>query len=114
MLYPASKQQMEAPGALKNAYAEMLNGCLAHPSQWEWYAVWMIELKDGTHIGEMCFKGITENVDAEIGYGIAEEHRRRGYGSEADNIASQSVLRKAGFIPTAETGEEGPIFVRLK
>ena len=31
--------------------------------------------------------------------------------TEADNIASQKVLSKAGFIPTGETGEEGPLFL---
>ena len=63
-IYAASKEQMEAfiaiqnVSVLKEAFTEMLNGCLARPDQWEWYAIWMIELKDGTHIGELCFKGI--------------------------------------------------------
>ena len=48
-IYPASKEQMEAFIAaqsvdiLKAAYTEMLDGCLAHTDQWEWYAIWMIE-----------------------------------------------------------------------
>lgn len=33
---------------LKTAYMEMLEGCRKHPEQWEWYAIWMIDLKD-TH-----------------------------------------------------------------
>ena len=119
------------------AYTEMLNGCLSHPKQWEWYAIWMIELKDGTHIGELCFKGVSEEGIAEIGYGIAEDYQRCGYATEAvsaladwalsqpdimcvmaeteeSNTASRKVLNKAGFIPTGETGEEGPLFVRKK
>ena len=78
-IYAVSKEQMEAFIAvqsvvvLKAAYTEMLNGCLAHPDQWEWYAIWMIELKDCTHIGELCFKGIDESGSAEIGYGIDEK-----------------------------------------
>ena len=142
-LYAASQAQMEAfiaeqsVDVLKAAYTEMLDGCLMHPEQWEWYAIWMIELKDGTHIGELCFKGITENGIAEIGYGIAEDYQCRGYATEAvsaltdwalvqpcvtavlaeteqSNIASQKVLNKAGFVPTGETGEEGPLYVCKK
>ena len=142
-LYAASKEQMEtfiaaqSVDVLKAAYTEMLNGCLKHPDQWEWYAIWMIESKAGTHIGELCFKGITENGAAEIGYGIAERFQGCGYGAEAvsaltdwaleqprvmcvmaeteaSNIASQKVLNKAGFMPTGETGEEGPLYVRKK
>ena len=142
-IYAASQEQMEAfiaaqPfDALKAAYTEMLNCCLSHPDQWEWYAIWMIELKDNTHIGELCFKGVTEKGIAEIGYGIAEDYRGCGYATEAvsaltdwalmqpcvmcviaeteaSNTVSQKVLKKAGFLPTGETGEEGPLFARRK
>lgn len=142
-LYAASKEQMEKFIAeqpidvLKEAYTEMLNGCLAHPDQWNWYAIWMIELKDGTHIGELCFKGLSEEGITEIGYGISEDYQGNGYATEAvsalvnwaleqdgvicvtaeteeSNIASQKVLSKAGFVPTGETGEEGPLFVRRR
>ena len=47
-IYPASREQMESSilaekdDELKKAYGEMLDGCLAHPDQWEWYAMWMI------------------------------------------------------------------------
>ena len=135
-IYTASKEQMEAFIAtqtidvLKVAYTEMLNAAVSHPDQWEWYAIWMIELKDGTHIGELCFKGITSEGSTEIGYGIAAESQGHGYATEAvsalvdwafkqpgtvcvtaeteeSNAASQRVLSKAGFTPT-EIGEEGP------
>ena len=43
----------------------------------------MIELKDGTHIGELCFKGLDSNGITEIGYGISEEYQRNGYATEA-------------------------------
>ena len=136
-IYAASQEEMEtfiasqSVDALKEAYSEMLDGCLSHPEQWEWYAIWMIELKDGTHIGELCFKGITSDGSAEIGYGIAAESQGHGYATEAvsalvdwafkqpgticvtaeteeSNAASQRVLSKAGFTPTGEIGEEGP------
>ena len=142
-LYAASREQMEAfiasqeINVLKAAYTEMLDGCLAHPEQWEWYAIWMAELKDGTHVGELCFKGIDGSGSTEIGYGVADEYQGHGYASEAvtalvdwalehpgvncvtaeteeNNAASQRVLQKAGFLPTGEAGEEGPLFIRRK
>ena len=141
-IYPASKEQMDvfiaaqSVDVLKKAYTEMLDGCLANPDQWEWYAIWMIELRDGTHIGELCFKGIN-GEETEIGYGIAEDHQDHGYATEAvtaavswalrqnkincvtaevdkDNIASIRVLEKAGFEPANRIGKEGPIYRRMR
>ena len=138
-IYPASEDQMEefiadqTVDVLKSAYTEMLTGCLEHTDQWEWYAIWMIELKDGTHIGELCFKGIDGSGSTEIGYGIAENYQGCGYATEAiksviswaleqnkincvfaevdrENIASIRVLEKSGFDPTGMIGEEGPIY----
>ena len=83
-LYPASREQMEAMIAseadkeLRKAYTEMLDSCLRRPDQWDWYAVWMIEQKDGTRVGDLCFKGLREDGVAEIGYGILEEYQGRG------------------------------------
>ena len=80
-IYPSTQNQMEAfiaaqtNDALKAAHSEMLEGCLKHPDIWEWYAMWMIELNNGTHIGELCFKGLDANGVAEIGYGILEMPR---------------------------------------
>lgn len=68
---------------MKTAYTEMLDGATNHPEQWEWYAVWMIELIDGTHVGELCLKGIDEFGSTEIGYGIAENYQNCGYATEA-------------------------------
>ena len=141
-LYAATQEQMEAFIAaqsidvLQAAYREMLDGCLAHPDHWDWYAIWMIELKDGTHIGELCFKGIDESGSTEIGYGIADSYQLCGYATEAvaaaaawalkqaaircvtaevdkDNSASVRVLEKAGFEPTGRIGEEGPIYRKM-
>ena len=42
-IYPASLEQMKAMIAseqdaeLKKAYSEMLEGCLRHTDQWDWY-----------------------------------------------------------------------------
>ncbi len=143
VIYAASREQMEAFIAaqeidvLKAAYTEMLDGCLAHPDKWEWYAIWMIESGDGTHIGELCFKGVDESGSTEIGYGIAEDFRGQGYATETvtavtawalaqktvncvtaevdkDNLASVRVLEKSGFVPTGKNGEEGPIYRKTK
>lgn len=134
-LYPASQDQMvkacreETDAELKKAYKDMLDGCAAHPDQREWYVMWIIELKNGVRIGDLCFKGLFDGV-TEIGYGLLEEYRGKGYATEAvkaavqwafghgasvieaeaepDNISSQRVLQKCGFTPNGKTGEEGP------
>ncbi len=136
---PASREQMEAAIAseqdaeLKKAYAEMLDECIHNPDQWAWYAMWMIELKDGMHIGDLCFKGLRDDGVAEIGYGILEEYQGRGYATEAvqaaccwafqhaevkaleaeadaGNAASLRVLEKCGFRANGVIGEEGSRF----
>ena len=140
-IYPAMREQMETfiaaetDADLKTAYTEMLEGCLRHPNQWEWYAMWMIELHVGTHIGDLCFKGLGADGIVEIGYGILEEYQSQGCATEAvgaavnwalqqpgvtrveaetepDNRASQRVLEKCGFLPSGTIGEEGPRFFR--
>ena len=142
-IYPASREQMErilaAEGDddLRKAYGEMLEGSLAHPEDRAWYAMWMIEKKDGTRIGDLCFKGIPAGRNPELGYGLLEAFRGRGYAAEAvrlalqwafrhpevkaveaetdaDNRASRRVLEKCGFRPMGILGEEGPRFIRYK
>ncbi len=139
-IYPATRQQMEDTVAatidedLRKAYREMLSDSLQNPEQWNWYAMWMIELKNGTHIGDLCFKGLNEHGVTEIGYGILDEYQKQGYATEAvaammewafqnpnvtaieaeaedDNIASKRVLEKCGFVPNGIIGEEGARFV---
>ena len=122
---------------LIKAYCEMLQGCLEHPEDWAWYAIWMIKAKDGAHVGDLCFKGLREDGAVEIGYGILEEYQDLGYATEAvdaavrwaleqpgvtrveaetepGNRASQRVLEKCGFVPSGIVGEEGPRFVRCQ
>ena len=139
-IYPANREQMESSilaekdDELKKAYGEMLEGCITHPDQWDWYAMWLIEKTDGTLIGDLCFKGLEEK-NPEIGYGILDEFQGHGYATEAvtlavewafghpeiiaieaetdpENAASQKVLKKCGFEATGEIGEEGPRFIR--
>lgn len=141
-LYPASNEEMqtliaeESIPELKDAFLQMLNGCLAHPDQREWYAIWNAQLNDGseTVVGSLSFKGLKEDGAVEIGYGTNAGFARKGYMTEAvsavarwaavqqgvkrieaetasDNTASKRVLEKAGFIPSGEIGKEGPRYV---
>ncbi len=87
--------------------------------------------KSGTVIGTIYFKNLPVNGTSEIGYGINEPYRNRGYVSEAlqamlrrengisrviadttpDNLASQKVLKRNGFV-LQEITEEKLIFIR--
>ena len=140
-IHIASREEMtrfieaQSDPVLITAYREMLQGALDHPDRWEWYALWMIEDKGGAHVGDLSFKGFGADGAVEIGYGVDEAYRGRGYAAEAvgaavswalrqpgvarvyaeteaDNAASQRVLAKCGFAPTGTLGEEGPRFVK--
>ncbi|MCR4818630.1 MAG: GNAT family N-acetyltransferase, partial [Fretibacterium sp.] len=141
-LYPISDKEMrslvenEKDTGLKQAYLEMLRGCVQEPENRIWYTLWAIELKSkpGTIIGDFCFKGLNTNGMVEIGYGLREGYCGHGYMTEAvkrisqwaltqngvtrvesetapENEASQKVLLHAGFVPTGKNGEEGPRFL---
>lgn len=122
---------------LKQAYQEMLDGCLKNPEHRLWYTAWKISLKENKQlIGSAGFKGSANKYSVEIGYGIDEEFEGNGYATEAtkalidwafgqegiyfieaetdsDNRASQRILEKLSFKPDGE-GEEGPRFVLEK
>ena len=125
----------ETDEEMKEAYTEMLEGCQVHSAQRMWYAVWFMKLADGSDeiIGDLCFKGITNDGIVEIGYGIHPLYEGNGYTTEAvnalvrwavsqprvtrveaetdpENIASQKVLANVGFVANGEIGEEGPRF----
>ena len=141
-LYPLSDEEMrlviekESDPEMKQAYTEMLEGCLSNSDKRIWYAIWNMELKDesGIIVGDFCFKGLSDDGVIEIGYGLKEEYRHHGYMTEAvkaitewalsqesvkqveaetdaENIASQKVLLQSGFISNGKMGEEGPRFV---
>ena len=85
-------------------------------------------------VGDLCFKGLPENGQPEIGYGLLPEYEHQGYATEAvraacrwafeqpgvtaveaetapDHAASQAVLHRVGFVPTGTVGAEGPRFI---
>lgn len=124
----------ESDSELQTAFQEMLDGCLEHPDQRQWYAIWTISLHDGTHIGDIDFKGLNPDGMVELGYGICPAYQGQGYATEAvqamtawasnqpgvtrveaetepANYASQRVLAKAGFRDAGVMGEEGPRFL---
>lgn len=144
-LYPISDDEMqkkidnENDPELKKAYSEMLRGCLDNPTDRVWFATWNMELKKQPQIivGDLCFKGITEDGMVEIGYGLKEGYCGNGYMTEAvkamtewalsqnnvsrveaetdpDNQPSKNILAKVGFVQTGEIGEEGPRFALEK
>ena len=50
-------------------YTDMLDLSLAHPEQWVWYTAWGLYQNDsGDWVGDLCFKGLPENGQPEIGY----------------------------------------------
>ena len=141
MIHTASQDEMiriiekQTDEILEKAYREMLQGCLDHPDAWDWHASWIIERKNGSHVGDLSFKGLGADGSVEIGYGITEENRGNGYATEAvdavvawalsqpgvcrveaetasENRASQRVLEKCGFVPSGIIGEEGPRFFK--
>lgn len=138
-IHPLSDGEMERmieaePDAgLKQAYGEMLAGCRANPGGRLWHVVWAIDGCRGERIGDLSFKGVSPEGTTELGYGIAEGHRGKGYATEAvkamaawafghpeirvveaeteaGNGASRRVLEKCGFAVTGEIGAEGPRF----
>jgi len=138
-IHPLSDEEMarmvegEEDEGLKQAYGEMLAGCRTNPGKRLWHAVWAIEGLRGERVGNLSFKGVSAEGVTELGYGIEEGHRGKGYATEAvkamaawafghpeiraveaeteaGNGASRRVLEKCGFAATGETGEEGPRF----
>jgi len=126
----------ETNQVLKAAYLEMLAGCKKNPEHRIWHALWVLQLNDGsgTIVGSLSFKGLNDNGMIEIGYGMNPEYQGKGLMTEAvsaaahwasqqpgvlsieaetkmDNIASQRVLEKAGFVPKGIIGSEGPRYI---
>lgn len=128
--------EKESDPEMKQAYVEMLEGSLSNSDKRILYAIWNMRLKDETGIiaGDFCFKGLGDDGVIEIGYGLKEEYWHHGYMTEAvkaitewalsqecvmqveaetdaENIASQKVLLRSGFVSNGKMREEGPRFV---
>lgn len=144
-LFPISNFEMrqmidaEKDEMLKQAYSEMLQGCIADSKNRIWYSMWVMELKEkpGIIVGDFCFKGPSKNGMVEIGYGLRDGFCGNGFMTEAlkaisewtfsqenisvieaetsdDNEKSKNVLFNAGFKFLGNIGEEGPRFQLVK
>lgn len=142
LIYPGSNDDMkqlidaEQNAELKQAYSEMLKGCMENPEHRQWYTLWFIELKEQPYVivGDLSFKGLNPDGMVELGYGLRDGYCGKGYMTEAvraitqwalkqsnvsrveaetepDNIASQNVLINTGYIQTGHFGHEGPRYL---
>lgn len=141
-IYPVSDDRLkeivdaETNPELKQAYNEMLQGCLLEPENRIWHTVWLIVLRNQaeTIVGDLSFKGMNADGMVELGYGLREGFCGNGYMTEAvraisawaleqngvsrveaetepENQASQNVLFRSGYVPTGKNGDEGPRFL---
>lgn len=123
----------EADPEMRKAYSEMLELMLGLNGSEEWGSDWKIRLKTGATVGGIGFKGLPDAEGiVEIGYGIDEAYRQRGYATEAvggmvkwakkqdgvkyitaqtepNNKISQKVLLANDFTRDGN-GKEGPLF----
>ena len=133
----SSLLEQETDQEMKQAYSEMIETMRKLPGKEEWGCDWSINLTSGVTIGGICFKGTPDAEGVvEIGYGIEEEYRQKGYATEAvkgfvkwalehnevkcvvaqtdiHNEISQKVLIRNGFLQDGY-GEEGPLFNIIK
>ena len=93
LLTPMSENELEQriqkmpEGELRQAYTEMLEGCRREPENRLWYTAWKIQLKkDGTLLGDLCFKGAPVKGTVEWGYGLEEAFWNQGYMTEAARV----------------------------
>ena len=121
-LYPLSDEEIrlviekESDPEMKQAYTEMLEGCLSNPDKRIWYAIWNMELKDDpeTIVGDFCFKGLGDDGVVEIGYGLKEEYRHYGYMMEAVKVITEWALSQDGVKQVeAETDVENDVYQKL-
>jgi len=112
--------ELEEP--VKTAMRTSLQKVIENKEDYLWYTNWVIVFKkENKIIGGLCFKGYPdEKGKVEIGYGMQDEYRCKGYATEAvkelinwafsfnnvteiiaetekDNLASHRVLEKVGM-----------------
>ncbi|MEN6594576.1 MAG: GNAT family N-acetyltransferase [Clostridiaceae bacterium] len=139
----SEKIQKETDAHLKSAYTEMRDCVLQHPDQALWHTAWRMTLKDtGETLGDLGFHGVPVDKTVEIGYGVLEQYRNKGYATEAvhaladwaftqtnvyfaraitdeGNTASERVLEKVRFKklpldPAAASLEDGQTLWELE
>lgn len=118
------------PGEMRPIYEIKIGKMAAVPESWLFCTYWQIVLQgENRIIGEVGFKGAPdERGRIEVGYGLEEAYRGKGYMTEAlavlmewafaqpgvraviastdkDNLPSQRVLERAGMRREGEDGE---------
>jgi len=108
----------------------------ADAAQQAWRIRVMVERESGVVVGSINLKGPPNaHGDVEIGWGVNEDRRRRGYAFEAasavlkwaacepgvrvfsatipeDNVSSQELAKKLGMARTSETRRGLPVWIR--
>jgi len=108
---------------LQDALLKMIASVQNAPEQWPWNTNWAIIAKEKRAIiGGFCFYGAPQDGKVEIGYGLDQPFRHKGYLSQAlslmiawafshpkvkvieaetarENLASQRALQRKGFQP---------------
>jgi len=95
----------------KQAMAGLYQEALAHQESMVWYTNWQIILKmQNISIGSACFMGAPgKSGEVEIGYGIDEAYRNKGYMTEAVKALCQWALRQPKVAcVVAETEKDNP------
>lgn len=116
-LFPISKEELklkmeqEPDAEMKQAYSEMLAGCVKVPEQHIWYTVWLMQLKDGSKqiVGDLSFKGLHADGSVEIGYGMKPEYEGRGLATEAVGAMAQWAGTQPGILRVEAETEPGNI-----
>ncbi|MEN6419796.1 MAG: GNAT family N-acetyltransferase [Clostridiaceae bacterium] len=82
---------------LKQAYTEMRDCVLQYPDQALWHTAWCMTQKDtGEMLGDIGFHGVPVDKTVEIGYGVLEQHRGKGYTTEAVRALADWAFTQTG------------------
>ncbi|MBE6868572.1 MAG: GNAT family N-acetyltransferase [Ruminococcus albus] len=119
-IYPASQEQLKefietkTVENCKLAYSQILNDALKHSEQWDNYTIWMIDLKNNDHIGELCINRLPSEGILEIGCGIDSFYDEQGYANEAvEAFADWVVHQELAAIPNTLTNERFEAFKEI-
>lgn len=85
-----------------------------HPRLLGW-GVWLVQLKEtGAWIGDAGFKGNPDGAgEVDIGYGFLQEHRGRGYATEAADALVTWAFQHGAWRVTAETLRDNAASIRV-
>ena len=93
---------------LKAAYTEMRRCVLEYPAQALWHTAWRMTPKDtGETLGDLGFHGMPVDKTEEIGYGVLEQHRNKGYATEAVHALADWAFTQQGVYFARAITDEG-------